>query len=33
MPAVIFNNRQMVTGAQVVENYMRILEQLAEIKA
>ena len=32
VPAVIFNNRHLVTGAQGVENYTRILEQLAEIE-
>ncbi|MFI8382638.1 DsbA family oxidoreductase [Pseudomonas sp. NPDC079086] len=29
VPAVIFNRRHLVTGAQGVENYTRILEQLA----
>lgn len=29
VPAVIFNHRHLVTGAQGVENYARILEQLA----
>lgn len=29
VPAVIFNHRHLVTGAQGVENYTRILEQLA----
>ncbi|MEC5209522.1 putative DsbA family dithiol-disulfide isomerase [Psychrobacter sp. PL15] len=31
VPAVIFNDRHLVSGAQGVENYTRILEQLAEI--
>ena len=31
VPAVIFNRRHLVSGAQGVENYTRILEQLAEI--
>jgi len=30
VPAMIFNNRYLVTGAQGVENYTRILQQLAE---
>ena len=30
VPAMIFNRRHLVTGAQGVENYTRILEQLAE---
>lgn len=30
VPAVVFNRRHLVTGAQGVENYMRILAQLAE---
>jgi predicted DsbA family dithiol-disulfide isomerase len=30
VPAVIFNRRHLVTGAQGVENYTRILQQLAE---
>jgi predicted DsbA family dithiol-disulfide isomerase len=29
VPAVIFNRRHLVSGAQGVENYTRILEQLA----
>jgi len=29
VPAVIFNHRHLVTGAQGLENYARILEQLA----
>lgn len=29
VPAVVFNHRHLVTGAQGVENYTRILEQLA----
>lgn len=32
VPAVIFNRRHLVTGAQGVENYTRILEQLAEMQ-
>lgn len=32
VPAMIFNRRHLVTGAQGVENYTRILEQLAEAK-
>lgn len=32
VPAVIFNRRHLVSGAQGVENYKRILEQLAEIQ-
>lgn len=32
VPAVIFNRRHLVTGAQGVENYIRILGQLAEIQ-
>lgn len=31
VPAVIFNRRHLVTGAQGVENYARILEQLAQM--
>lgn len=31
VPAMIFNRRHLVTGAQGVENYTRILEQLAEM--
>lgn len=31
VPAMIFNHRHLVTGAQGVENYTRILEQLAEM--
>lgn len=31
VPAMIFNRRQLVTGAQGVDNYTRILEQLAEV--
>jgi predicted DsbA family dithiol-disulfide isomerase len=30
VPAVIFNRRHLVTGAQGIENYTRILQQLAE---
>ncbi len=30
VPALVFNRRHLVTGAQGVENYMRILAQLAE---
>ncbi len=30
VPAMIFNRRHLVTGAQGVENYTRILQQLAE---
>jgi len=30
VPAMIFNRRDLVTGAQGVENYTRILEQLAQ---
>ncbi|MFP6847349.1 MAG: DsbA family oxidoreductase [Pseudomonas sp.] len=33
VPAVIFNRRHLVTGAQGVENYARILEQLATADA
>lgn len=32
VPAVIFNRRHLVTGAQGVENYTRILQQLAQEK-
>jgi predicted DsbA family dithiol-disulfide isomerase len=32
VPAMIFNDRHLVTGAQGVENYRRILGQLAEIQ-
>lgn len=32
VPAMIFNRRHLVTGAQGVENYTRILHQLAEMK-
>lgn len=32
VPAVIFNRRHLVTGAQGVENYTHILEQLAEMQ-
>lgn len=32
VPAVVFNQRHLVTGAQGIENYTRILEQLSEIK-
>ncbi len=32
VPAMIFNRRHLVTGAQGVENYTRILEQLAELQ-
>jgi len=31
VPAIIFNRRHLVSGAQGVENYMRILAQLAEM--
>jgi len=30
VPAMIFNRRHLVTGAQGVENYTSILQQLAE---
>ncbi len=33
VPAVIFNRRHLVSGAQGVENYTRILEQLAAMDA
>ena len=33
VPAIIFNNRHLVTGAQGVDNYRRILEQLAAVEA
>lgn len=32
VPAMIFDKRHLVTGAQGVENYTRILEQLAEMR-
>jgi len=32
VPAIIFNRRHLVSGAQGVENYTRILEQLAEMQ-
>ena len=32
VPAVIFDRRHLVTGAQGVENYTRILDQLAEMR-
>jgi len=32
VPAMIFNQRHLVTGAQGIENYTLILEQLAEMK-
>ena len=32
VPAMIFNHRHLVTGAQGVESFTRILEQLAEMK-
>ena len=32
VPAMIFNRRNIVTGAQGVENYTRILEQLAKMQ-
>lgn len=32
VPAVIFNNRHLVSGAQGVENFTQILEQLAQMK-
>lgn len=32
VPAVIFNQRDLVTGAQGVENYTRILEQLSQMQ-
>jgi len=32
VPAIIFNQQHLVTGAQGVENYSRILEQLSEMK-
>ena len=31
VPAVIFNRRHLVTGAQGVDNYTSILKQLAEL--
>lgn len=31
VPTIIFNNRHLVSGAQGVDNYVRILEKLAEI--
>ncbi|WP_352339467.1 DsbA family oxidoreductase [Psychrobacter sp. 16-MNA-CIBAN-0192] len=31
VPAVIFNNRYLISGAQGVENYMSILKQLADM--
>lgn len=31
VPAMVFNRRHLVTGAQGVENYRRILQQLAEL--
>ena len=31
VPAMIFNRRHLVTGAQGVENYTRILQQLAKM--
>ena len=33
VPAVIFDRQHLVTGAQGVENYTRILDQLAEMRA
>jgi len=33
VPAVVFNRRHLVTGAQGIENYTRILKQLAEESA
>lgn len=33
VPAMIFNNRHLVTGAQGVDNYTRILAQLAEAES
>ncbi len=33
VPAMVFNRRHLVTGAQGVETYTRILEQLAEMQA
>lgn len=33
VPAIIFNNRHLVTGAQGVDNYSRILAQLAAAEA
>jgi len=33
VPAMIFNRRHLVTGAQGVENYTRVLEQLAAMPA
>lgn len=32
VPAVVFNRKHLVTGAQGVENYTSILSQLAEAK-
>lgn len=32
VPAVIFDGRHLVTGAQGVDNYARILDQLAEVR-
>lgn len=33
VPAIIFDNKHLVTGAQGVENYTRILDQLAQMRA
>lgn len=33
VPAIIFDNKHLVTGAQGVENYTRILTQLAQMRA
>ena len=33
VPAVIFDRRHLVTGAQGTENYTRILDRLAEMRA
>jgi predicted DsbA family dithiol-disulfide isomerase len=32
VPAVVFNRKHLVTGAQGVENYTSILSQLAEME-
>ena len=33
VPAIFFDNKHLVTGAQGVENYTRILTQLAQMRA
>jgi len=33
VPAIIFDNKHLVTGAQGTENYARILRQLTNVKA